>query len=202
MRRGLTFLAGFAALVAGTVGIGATTAADSELLGPNDHCDAGAAESIAAAFFPLFWNGGGKAGVVADRCQFGTFIEPDAGICFDEHDRFVGGLVFFGTRADRASIEGAEVTIAVVDPVGVETERVETPIKGSIHPVFGPVVWKQWALIFEGLAPGSYRVVTSFGGTVADIEPIEVVFHVLDHEVAHDLGRPTSPMEGSVVCPS
>jgi hypothetical protein len=202
MRRSIAFLASVVALVAVTVGTSATTVADSELLGPTDHCDAGAASSIANAFYPLFWNADGNAAVVADRCQFRAFIQPSAGICFDEYDRFVGGVVLFDTRAERAFLEGAEVTIAVVDPDGVETEFVETPIKGSNHPVLGPVLWKQWALIFEGLAPGSYWVVTSFGGTAADFGHHEVVFHVLDHEVAHDLGRPTSSVEGSVVCPS
>jgi hypothetical protein len=184
--------------IAATVGTGVSASGETGPLGPDEHCGTGNVEAITRAFYPLFFNSDGPADDVATRCQFRLFAEPSEGICFDELDHFVGGFVISFDKSERELLEQVEIDISPPELGGLEPEPTETPIKalGSEH-----IIWKQWSVTFSGLSPGSYTVATSLSFRGSLVEEFEVEFHVLPHEAAHELGRPESGLQGSVVCP-
>jgi hypothetical protein len=195
-------------------------------LAPDGHCGQGDAIAIQNAFFPLVQNG--PEGLDAfGLCQFRTYFEPDNGICFCEYDDIVAAGVWFESVASpdfpgcsagdedcstpydgwsaRESVSLVRDTITLIQPTGLSIEAFTTPVKGGLHPIFGPVIWKQAGVVFRDLPPGSYTIRTETDHPAEAIfgpfEPSVVTFHVLPHDQAHELGRPTSGFEGSVRCP-
>lgn len=188
-------------LIAASVGTGGQANAETGSLGRDDHCGTGSANAITNAFYPLFWNADGKAGDDVTRCQFRLFAEPPAGICFDELDHFVGGIVWFDEPSNRESLDRLEFDVRILELGSLGPELIETPIKALRHPSLGNTVWKQWSVTLGGLTPGSYTAVTSLGIDGSFVEEFTVEFHVLPHDDAHALGTPESGLEGSVICP-
>ena len=187
-------------------------AAESEL-GPDDHCSLGDAVSIMNAFFPLFQHGDNSPNDIARRCQFRTFREPEEGICFCEHDEFVGATAWFELRDDpdyeewsaHESVSLVEIILSITEPAGQPIDPFVTAVKGGLHPVFGSIFWKQVGAIFNDLVPGDYTVLTEFDhpaeAIYGEFDPAVVNFKVLPHDEAHALGRPASGLAGSVICP-
>lgn len=183
-------------------------------LGPDGHCGYGDAVAIANAFYPRLWGNNPTDDPLTDLdantlCQFRTFFEPEEGICFDEKDVFTGGIVFFDLAdaeypdlglSAREVLQATDVEFEVIGPVGAEWTTFATPVKAGLNDFFGKTVWRQFGLIFTNAVPGDYTVVTKIDDPFGYVE-LSVNFRVLPHDVAHDLGRPASPFEGSVACP-
>ena len=198
---------------------------------PDDHCGEGDVTAIMHAYYPLWSTGWGDPLNAPNLCQFRTFYEPPEGICFCEHDMFVGGDVWSescsvplsrvagratraasspttaGRRGSRSSLE-EEVT-TFIEPAGLPIDRFVTPVRGWTEPGGGRLVLKQTGAVFRDLPPGTYTISTALHHPAQAIfgnlfgEPWLVTFRVLPHDQAHALGRPTGEFPfGSVKCPA
>lgn len=215
--------------LAGALSVG--TAPAGSPLKPDDHCGQGDVTAIKNAYYPLWSTGWGSPASAPNLCQFRTFYQPPEGICFCELDMFVGGDVwsepvaspyFPGCRAGdegclvpydgwtaRESVGLEEEVTTFLDPAGLPIERFVTPVRGWKDPDGVRLVLKQTGVVFRNLPPGGYTVSTElyhpalviFGNVFGT--PWVVTFHVLPHDQAHELGRPTGEFTfGSVKCPA
>ena len=200
-------------------------------LKPDVHCGQGDVTSIKNAYYPLWSTGWGNPASAANLCQFRIFYQPPEGICFCEHDMFVGGDVwsepvanpyFPGCRAGdegclvpydgwtaRESVGLEEEVTTFVAPAGLPIDRFVTPVRGWKDPDGVRLVLKQTGAVFQNLPPGTYTISTELHHPAQAIfgnlfgEPWVVTFHVLPHDQAHALGLPTGEFPfGSVKCPA
>jgi hypothetical protein len=186
--------------------LAAQSAWASPPLGPDDHCRTGDATAIEQAFYPSVFGGDPAddpfvAETSNEFCSFRTFITPDDGICFCEHDIFTGGTVFVGFAEDRNLLGEIEFDFTLNAPGGPQWTAFDTPVKAARY----GTVWRQFGIIFTDAVPGSYELESVY--TLPEGEELlidDVSFTVLPHESAHDLGQPdgdSSILNGSVNCP-
>jgi hypothetical protein len=181
-------------------------------LKPGDHCGQGDVTAVKNAYYPLWSTAWGNPLNAPNLCQFRTFYQPPEGICFCEHDMFVGGDVFSVNAADsyagltaRAFVDLEKEVTTFVNPPGLPIERFVTPVRGWKDPDGVSLVLKHTGAVFRNLPPGTYTISTEY-----DVPPFPeqadtwvVTFHVLPHDQAHALGRPTGEFPfGSVKCPA
>ena len=201
-------------IVIATVALVSGTAAEP----PVEHCDIGNVESAFQAWVPggRLWRelgldeGGLAEGVMF--CQYRLFREAE--VCFCEDDIFLGGSTWYSDDPSQSEAREwlAQIEVEVfLTPEGGETSELDvisTAIKGGQHFLWGQLVYQQHG-VFLQLPPGEYLT------TYRDCHPdfgdcgpggdgwweVNVPVRVLPHDVAHDLGPPSTGGFGSVPCP-